>query len=872
MPRYNANEIVNESSKSNEKHLYFLSKDNMDNKTLYPRVPENYFTKNGHEDNETKRVCFATSIHKALMAISMRMKDMILYVHVPKTMNIETYKPTTKQVPDCKITGETWVTHPIGLKCIGKIKVIDDSGKDGHKFKYGDKEAELYDWDWEWIEKDKDIIKERSIVKENLLISDKDFSNNLEKWEDSNYPVLLITGLSGGGKSTLANQLAKEYKADVVELDQLEYNHNNSKNNFLKKFMESDSKYNQYNHISEYWKDKNDNTDKDKLIKTVKEYIHFCVSYALKNNIKTIIEGIQIYQLMYTKEDLIYMTDKPIIIMGSSPLISKLRQFKRIISGGNGGQTLKTLIQDNNYLSDFRNDIKSTIKETKEDDEMGIRFNLNENKEIIVRPQYELCLLESGVSYQKKYKCPYCETRLDRQKLITHILDEHEDFIPENYTATRIVFNIINKKEKGSCVICGKETLWDENKAKYDRFCCEKCVQDYRKQRDEAMIRTKGKLYVTDDPEFQKKMLANRGISGEYIWSDGIKRTYTGSYEKKLLEFLDEVMGFKSLDVITPGDTVLYEDNEGKERAWILDVTIIPYNLQIDAKDGGDNPNNREMPEYRAKQTSKEKAIFEQGKYNYLRLTNNNFGQLINTLAQIKLNLLDNKQDKIWHVNEYMAMSGVNPVVTKTADSKPVSYIVPCMIQNSFVEPLYSRDQYLEKLYRIVDGKLILTNRSEVKKQFDVSTKLLKSSVADKVKIGIDELITKEQYVDHNMMFEMLTGHQLLDKNQYFFDENLEVELEGFYKSKIRRDIIEATFSNLLNQYKVSICENAHNIKYKNLTILRDNKGFYAYNEETNKRTGSYELINEIPDEVLDLLNDDDFLDTDDDFNFEEIS
>ena len=46
---------------------------------------------------------------------------------------------------------------------------------------------------------------------------------------------------------------------------------------------------------------------------------------------------------------------------------------------------------------------------------------------------------------QRKYKCPYCETRLPKEKLITHIEKNHADMIGEGYTAARIVFNMINK-------------------------------------------------------------------------------------------------------------------------------------------------------------------------------------------------------------------------------------------------------------------------------------------------------------------------------------------------------------------------------------------------------------------------------------------
>lgn len=133
--------------------IYFLSESNMDGKTLLPRIPSNFMTKNGYEESKTPRVCFSTSIDGSLMGLSQNLKDKELYVHIPAS-KVNIYKPSVKQVPDCKITGEVWVKDKVNIKCIGKIKVIKDKGLPGHRYMYGDgKSAELYDWDWKWEEK-----------------------------------------------------------------------------------------------------------------------------------------------------------------------------------------------------------------------------------------------------------------------------------------------------------------------------------------------------------------------------------------------------------------------------------------------------------------------------------------------------------------------------------------------------------------------------------------------------------------------------------------------------------------------------------------------------------------------------------------------
>lgn len=144
-------------SKSNNQ-IYFISDKNMDDEVLLPRIPDNYFTRHGYEDTKTKRVCFTPSIDKSLMALSNNITGKEFYVHIA-IGDYKVYKPTVKQVPDSKITGELWVTKPVKVSCIGKIKVISDMGLSGHKFSYGDKEAELYDWKWEWVEKLNSVVE-----------------------------------------------------------------------------------------------------------------------------------------------------------------------------------------------------------------------------------------------------------------------------------------------------------------------------------------------------------------------------------------------------------------------------------------------------------------------------------------------------------------------------------------------------------------------------------------------------------------------------------------------------------------------------------------------------------------------------------------
>ena len=207
----------------------------------------------------------------------------------------------------------------------------------------------------------------------------------------------------------------------------------------------------------------------------------------------------------------------------------------------------------------------------------------------------------------RKYRCPFCNKTYERDKLSSHIDNKHEEMInpDKEYTANRIVFDVCNHKEpigqgKGICRICKQPTEWNENNVRYESYCSEQCKKQARENYKNNMLRVHGKITLLDDMEWQENMLANRSISGKYKWSDGTYKSYVGSYEKKFLEFCDNVLNIRSDDLLTPGPTIEYE-YEGKKHKWITDAIYLPYNLVFDIKDGGDNKNTRDMPEYRNK-------------------------------------------------------------------------------------------------------------------------------------------------------------------------------------------------------------------------------------------------------------------------------
>lgn len=269
-----------------------------------------------------------------------------------------------------------------------------------------------------------------------------------------------------------------------------------------------------------------------------------------------------------------------------------------------------------------------------------------------------------------RYKCPYCNIRDTRENLVDHVKDEHDDMIPKGYTAFRVVFDYVNKKPmgyNGKCTECGGPTGWDEDKGRYNRQCSKPaCKASYLKKFEDNMIRTQGTTRISNTAEGQEKMLANRKISGTYKFSDGGEKTYTGSYERKALEFMDQVMEIKSDDILCPGPVLEYS-YQGAKHMYITDFYYQPYNLIIEVKDGGNNPNKRNMPEYRAKQIAKEQYIIKHTNYNYIRLTDNNFQQLLSVFISLKFEMLENSGERVIHVNEEALLESLKEEVLTEA-------------------------------------------------------------------------------------------------------------------------------------------------------------------------------------------------------------
>lgn len=255
---------------------------------------------------------------------------------------------------------------------------------------------------------------------------------------------------------------------------------------------------------------------------------------------------------------------------------------------------------------------------------------------------------------KRRIYCKFCDYFCyEPEDYVSHLEKHHDEMIPPDMTPWQFSYYLRTGKTHGNCVVCKGKTTWNENTHKYNRFCeKERCKEIYRETFKKRMIGKYGKTTLLNDPEQQKKMLANRKISGEYTWRDHVhKSTYTGNYEKSFLEFLDQVMDFNPEDVMAPSPHTYYYEYEGKKHFYIPDFFIPSLDLEIEIKDGGDNENKH--PKIQAVDKVKEQLkddVMLKNKFNYIKITNMNNELFLQYLAKAKEQFFDKVEKPIYMI------------------------------------------------------------------------------------------------------------------------------------------------------------------------------------------------------------------------------
>ena len=204
----------------------------------------------------------------------------------------------------------------------------------------------------------------------------------------------------------------------------------------------------------------------------------------------------------------------------------------------------------------------------------------------------------------KLFRCQFCNYSIAKNKDLKgikspkykmglHYETKHKKMLPDDMSGFRFFYFLETNHDRGSCAECHGETEFNEIRMKYSRFCNNpKCKQAYVERTKNRMIAKYGKAHLLNDPEMQKKMLAGRKISGEYLWSDGkTKLPYVGSFEHDFLRYLDKELHWPVSDIFAPSPHTYEYEYNGEKHFYIPDFFIPSLNLECEIKDDGSAKN-----------------------------------------------------------------------------------------------------------------------------------------------------------------------------------------------------------------------------------------------------------------------------------------
>jgi len=243
--------------------------------------------------------------------------------------------------------------------------------------------------------------------------------------------------------------------------------------------------------------------------------------------------------------------------------------------------------------------------------------------------------LEMARKKKKKYRCPDCPISYTAPSyLYDHVKKIHEDLIPDGVSVKQYVFNRRNNKTHGSCTICKKETKWNEELIRYERFCSDDCKKEARRRFMKNAKKRLGTSNPAADPEHQMKAIKGRGYSGEYKFKDGGVVGYSSSYELDFLKMLDEDMKFPSKEV-EQCDIIFWIHFNGKKHFHIPDFYLPSFKLIVNIKTF-ENKNSNIQTTAKLRQQLSDKAIIDDGSYHYILILDKDYTSFINLIATLQ--------------------------------------------------------------------------------------------------------------------------------------------------------------------------------------------------------------------------------------------
>ena len=407
------------------------------------------------------------------------------------------------------------------------------------------------------------------------------------------------------------------------------------------------------------------------------------------------------------------------------------------------------------------------------------------------------------------YKCKICGKKYNELScLYNHIESKHADMIPQDMTVQQFYYYMKTGKRNGNCVMCKQPTSWNMNTNKYNRFCGNpRCKEEYVKIMKSRMIAKYGKAHLLNDPNKQREMLANRSISGTYEWSDGKHTTtYTGSYELDFLKTLDNFFDWDPTDISMPSPHTYTYEYEGQQKFYIPDVFIHSLDLEIEIKDGGDNPNNHHKIQDvdKVKEKIKDEVLTSQRNFHYVKITNKNYENFFEFLNEVKKGFEkygdDKKIPRIFKIEDIRTKGDIRPVkesheVTEEGFAKDV---IKGLV-NANNQPFRDSDMFLSLRYNMVKD-----SPSELQ---SFLKKLIKSAKFEDDLKYVKELVGKSDTYYHNLLKKKPELQDEYDKYYKWVKGDMEKDINKKYKEVKIKETPEYDLEELLTESSISMTQ-----------------------------------------------------------------
>ena len=407
------------------------------------------------------------------------------------------------------------------------------------------------------------------------------------------------------------------------------------------------------------------------------------------------------------------------------------------------------------------------------------------------------------------YKCKICGKKYNELScLYNHIESKHADMIPQDMTVQQFYYYMKTGKRNGNCVMCKQPTSWNMNTNKYNRFCGNpRCKEEYVKIMKSRMIAKYGKAHLLNDPNKQREMLANRSISGTYEWSDGKHTTtYTGSYELDFLKTLDNFFDWDPTDISMPSPHTYTYEYEGQQKFYIPDVFIHSLDLEIEIKDGGDNPNNHHKIQDvdKVKEKIKDEVLTSQRNFHYVKITNKNYENFFEFLNEVKKGFEkygdDKKIPRIFKIEDIRTKGDIRPVkesqeVTEEGFAKDV---IKGLV-NANNQPFRDSDMFLSLRYNMVKD-----SPSELQ---SFLKKLIKSAKFEDDLKYVKELAGKSDTYYHNLLKKRPELQDEYDKYYKWIKDDMVNDINKKYKKVKIKETPEYDLEELLTESSISMTQ-----------------------------------------------------------------